>query len=98
MIIPMTRYVVGIRAYGRTRPMQRFLTLRDAAAYIRREGIGYHPEDSQIGVRPRNPGYGRWNVEAQDGNRITADTPYRPLRAHEHRAPIRALWPEEEAT
>lgn len=37
--------------------------------------------------------YGEWTVLAQEGNKITASTPYRELTMHEKRLLERALYP-----
>jgi hypothetical protein len=92
----LTQYVVTRRGYGPVRPIQRFMTVERVADFMLSRGIGYWYEDSQFGVPPRHPGLGEWTVLAQEANRVTADTPYRSLREHEHRALLRALRQDDE--
>lgn len=41
----------------------------------------------------RRQAFGKWTVLVQEGNRITASTPYRELREHEKRALMNRLFP-----
>ena len=60
---------------------------------------GLHPIDRFMSIEGaadyivRETAFGRWKVLAQEGNSITASTPYRELRPTEKRALERKLFP-----
>lgn len=70
--------------------MTRFVVVtRDNRLPIER----FYTVESAANYIARQEKYGDWTVLAQDGNQITASTPYRELTMHERRQLEKALYP-----